>query len=235
MAEGIGWRVPLSPLGWREVLVYGGGLALLAAALAPLSLCAALPPALLAAAAFWFFRDPDRRAPDEPGAVVAPADGLVTHVEELAEADVWAGPAVKVSIYLSLADVHVNRVPESARVLELRHRPGRHRRTWDPASARDNEQVWTLLEGTAPPYPRLLVKQVAGPLVSRVVNTARPGAVLARGQRLGLIAFGSRAELYLSPHPSLHVLARPGDRVRAGVSVVARYAQQPLSPLEERR
>ena len=220
-----GWLtgLPITRMGRREVLLFGGGLAVLASALAFLSPWAALPPALLAVFVAWFFRDPHRHVPATLGACVAPADGVVTHVEEVTECEFWEGPAVRVSIYLSVFDVHVNRVPETARVVEVRYRPGRFRNTWHADTARDNEQCWTLFRCEAPPHPPFAVRQVAGTFARRIVCEAKPGAVLGRGDRFGMIKFGSRTELYLAPAPGLRVAARPGDRVRAGSSVLAHY------------
>jgi phosphatidylserine decarboxylase len=176
----------------------------------------------LAGFVVWFFRDPPRQPPAGPG-VLSPADGVVTHVERLDQADVWDGPAVKVSVYLSLFDVHLIRAPESARVVEASYHPGRHRLTRRADCGRDNEQFRTLFELAC--GARVLVKQVAGPVASRVVNTARPGEVVVRGQRIGMIKFGSRTELYLEPRAGLEVCVRPGERLWAGKSVVARYQE----------
>jgi phosphatidylserine decarboxylase len=211
-------------MGRVEVLLYGGSLALIAVGLAIRWPWAAVLPALLAGFVVWFFRDPHREIPTGAGLLVSPADGVVTHVEELSEAGVWDGPAVKISIYLSLFSVHLNRVPERARLLQVRHLPGRHLTTRDPRSAEVNEQCRTLWERLDPPYPRFLVKQVAGPLVSSTVCAARAGAVLPRGARFGMIKFGSRTELYLPQHPGLSLTVRPGDRVRAGTSIIARLS-----------
>ncbi len=218
-------RLSITPMGYTEILLYGGGLALIAAGLAGRWPWAAVPPILLAAFVVWFFRDPHRTIPTGPGLLVAPADGVVTHVEELHEAGVWDGPAVKISIYLSLFSVHLNRVSERARLLEVYHLPGEHRNTFDPRSAEVNEQYRTLWESLDPPYLRFLVKQVAGPLVSSIVCAVGPGEVLPRGSRFGMIKFGSRTELYLPKHPGLCLTVRVGDRVRAGTSVVARLSE----------
>src|SRR5262249_20720790 len=122
-------RLPLALYGRGEVVLLGGPL-LLAAGLLAWSFPLAAPlPALLAGFVFWFFRDPPRRPPAGPG-VLSPADGVVTHVERLEQADVWEGPAVKVSVYLSLLDVHLIRAPEAARVLEVSYHRGRRRNTW---------------------------------------------------------------------------------------------------------
>jgi phosphatidylserine decarboxylase len=214
-------RLRLAEYGWGEVVLLGGPLLLLALLLALSFPWAAPVPAVLAGFVVWFFRDPPRQPPAEPG-LVSPADGRVTQVERLDSADVWGGPAVKVSIYLSLFDVHLIRAPESARVVEVSYHPGRRRLTRRADCGRDNEQFRTLLECAGGTGALLLVKQVAGPLASRVVNTVRPGEAITRGQRIGMIKFGSRTELYLEPRPGLEVCVRPGDRLRAGESVVAR-------------
>jgi phosphatidylserine decarboxylase len=211
-------------MGLVEVLLYGGSLALIAAELAIRWPWAAVLPALLAGFIVWFFRDPHREIPTGSGLLVSPADGVVTQVEEQSESEVWDGPAVKISIYLSLFSVHLNRVPERARVLEVRHLPGRHLRTRDPRSAEVNEQCRTLWERVDPPCLRFLIKQVAGPLVSSIVCAVRSGADLPRGARFGMIKFGSRTELYLPRHPGLILTVRPGNRVRAGSSIVARLS-----------
>ncbi len=218
-------RLPVTPMGYREILLYSGGLTLIAAGLACRWPWAAVPPVLLAGFVVWFFRDPHRAIPTGPGLFVSPADGAVTNVEELPEAGVWAGPAVKISIYLSLFSVHLNRLPQQARLLEAQHLPGRHRITHDPQSAEVNEQYRTLWESLDPPHLRFLVKQVAGPLVSSIVCAVGPGTVLPRGARFGMIKFGSRTELYLPRHPDLRLSVRPGDRVRAGTSIVARLGE----------
>jgi phosphatidylserine decarboxylase len=216
--------LPITRMGFVDVLLFGGGLALIAVGLAIWRQWAALPPALLAGFVVWFFRDPHRTIPAGPGLLVSPADGVVTHVEELSEAGVWDGSAVKISIYLLLFSVHLNRVSERARLLEVRHFPGRHLCTCDPRSAEVNEQCRTLWECLDPPAVRFLVKQIAGPLVSSLVCEVHSGMVLPRGARFGMIKFGSRTELYLPRLPGLSLTVRPGDRVRAGTSIVTRLS-----------
>jgi phosphatidylserine decarboxylase len=217
-------RLPIARMGQCEVLLYGGGLSALAAAAACLSPYAAAPPALLALFVLLFFRDPAREIPAGAGLVVSPADGVVTDVEELNEVPFWDGPAVKVGIYLSVFNVHVNRVPERARVIAVRYEPGRFLDTSRPAAARVNEHCWTLFEREAAPHHLIAVKQIAGTFARRIVCEARPGEVLARGERFGMIKFGSRTELYLTAAPGLRAAVRPGDRVRGGSSVLAQYA-----------
>src|SRR5262245_3786212 len=205
--------LPLARMGRCEVLVFGGGLCALAAAAALLAPYAALPPALQALFVVMFFRDPPRRAPEGPGLIVSPADGVVTDVEELDEVPFWDGPAVKVGIYLSVFNVHVNRAPETARVIEVRYAPGRLLDTRRPQAALLNEHCWVLFECEDAPHHLIAVKQIAGTFARRIVCEARPGAVLGRGDRYGMIKFGSRTELFLSRAPGLCVVVRPGDRV----------------------
>jgi phosphatidylserine decarboxylase len=216
-------QVPLARMGRAEVLLFGGGLSALAVAAALLTPVAAVPPLLLALFVVHFFRDPERPIPDTPGAIVSPADGVVTDVQELREVPFWDGPAVKIGIYLSVFDVHLNRVPETARVIEVCYAPGRFLDTRRPAAARVNEQCWTLFEREDPPHHLFTVKQIAGTFARRIVNEARPGTVLGRGERFGMIKFGSRTELYVAAAPDLRVAVRPGDRVRGGSSVLAQY------------
>jgi phosphatidylserine decarboxylase len=215
-------RLPVARWGWAELLLYGGGAAVLAVALLIIFPWAAPLPALAAVFVAAFFRDPPRTIPTEPGAVVSPADGTVTDVTRRDRRDDFPGPAVRVGIYLSVFNVHVNRCPEAARVVAVCYRPGRFLNSRHPAAGDVNEQFTTLLECEAAPYRLILVKQVAGAFASRVVNTVRPGQVLGRGDKIGMIKFGSRTELYFEDVPELQVMVRPGDVVRGGSSVVAR-------------
>jgi phosphatidylserine decarboxylase len=217
-------RLPLAWWGHAEVVLFGGTLMLLAIAAALLSPFAALPPLLLALFVFLFFRDPARQVPDTTGAIVSPADGVVTDVEELSVVPFWDGPATKIGIYLSVFNVHLNRAPETARVIQVCYNPGRFLDTWTRAAARVNENCWTVFECEAPPHRLIAVKQIAGTFARRIVCAARPGTVLDRGERFGMIKFGSRTELYLEPAPDLRIIVKPGDRIRGGSSVVAQYA-----------
>jgi phosphatidylserine decarboxylase len=216
--------LPVAPMGRAEVLLIGGGLAILGGIATFLTPYASIPPALLALFVVLFFRDPGRSIPDVPGVIVSPADGVVTDVEELQEVPFWDGPAIKIGIYLSVFNVHLNRVPETARVIEVCYVPGHFLDTRSPAAARVNEHCWTLFECEAPPHHLFAVKQIAGTFARRIVCEARPGAVLGRGERFGMIKFGSRTEMYLAQHQGLNIVIRPGDRVRGGSSVLAKYS-----------
>jgi phosphatidylserine decarboxylase len=216
-------RLPLARMGRAEVLVFGGSAAVLAAAAAFFAPFAVAPAAFIALFVVYFFRDPRRQIPERAGAIVAPADGVITDVEELAEVPFWEGPALKIGIYLSVFNVHVNRVPAAARVIEVRYSPGRFLDTRRPAAARLNEQCWTLFECEDVPHRLFAVKQIAGTFARRIVCEARPGALCRRGERFGMIKFGSRTELYLENGPFLRVLVRPGDRISGGSSIIAEH------------
>jgi phosphatidylserine decarboxylase len=216
-------RLPVARWGWAELLLYGGGAVVLTLVLLFVFPWAAFVPALAAVFVVAFFRDPPRTVPTEPGAVVAPADGTITDVTLFDRLDEFDGPAVRIGIYLSIFNVHVNRCPEAARVVAVCYRPGRFLNARHPVAGDVNEQFSTLFECEAAPHRLILIKQIAGAFASRVVNVVRPGRVLGRGDTFGMIKFGSRTELYLEDPAELQELVRPGDAVRGGSSVVARY------------
>jgi len=170
---------------------------------------------LLALAGFvlFFFRDPERAIPTAPGVVVSPADGRVLGVDETK----LEGRAVtRVSIFLSLFDVHVNRAPIAGRVAAVRYQPGRFHVASRPAASEENELNEVALEGEG---TRVIFRQIAGLLARRIEFWPRTGDELARGQRLGLIRFGSRVEVFFDPSYRAQVSA--GARVHGGSSVLA--------------
>jgi phosphatidylserine decarboxylase len=181
--------------------------------------------AALGLSILWFFRDPTRAAPPAAGLVVAPADGKVVAIEEVGDDEFVGGPAVQVGIFLSVFDVHINRAPAAARVIGVRYRRGKFLNALRPASARENEQLAVRLQETAAPYRRYVVRQITGALARRIVCWVKPGDELARGERFGMIKLGSRTELVLPREAGLRLVARVGDTVRAGVTVLAEYAR----------
>jgi phosphatidylserine decarboxylase len=208
--------------GWAEVVLFGGGAGVTAALALLVWPWAAWLPALVGVFVVAFFRDPPRRIPVEPGVVVSPADGRVTDVTALDWIDNFQGPGVRVGIYLSLFNVHVNRCPAAGTALWVRYVPGRFLDSRRPEAAEVNESIETLFEHDDCPGRLCLVRQVAGAFASRVVTTVRPGQRLPTGHKIGMIKFGSRTELYLSD-PRAVVRVRPGDVVRGGVSVLAHH------------
>ena len=187
-------------------VLLGEGLLLVAAAV------------LLAAAALCalFFRDPERLPPDSEDAVVAPADGRVTAVTATGDGD---RPGRRVSIFLSLFDVHVNRSPAAGRVASVTYRPGAFRAAFRADAAERNERNELEMDcGRG----LLQIRQIAGVVARRIVCRAAPGERLQRGERFGLIRFGSRTEVLLPPN--CRPTVRPGDRVRGGETVIARWS-----------
>jgi phosphatidylserine decarboxylase len=180
-------------------------------------------PAIVLGLVVYFFRDPPRRIPQEPGLLVSPCDGTVAEITELEHDPFIGGPAVRIGVFLSIFNVHLNRVPERARVIRLVYSPGEFLNALDPASAIRNENLWIGLEAEDPPHRRLVVRQIAGMFARRIVCTLRTGEVVDRGHKLGMIKLGSRTELIVPAEPSLEVLVRVGEKVRGGSSVLARY------------
>jgi phosphatidylserine decarboxylase len=167
----------------------------------------------------FFFRDPNPATPRDADLLVAPAHGRVDVIEEVEEPEFLHGPARRISIFLSVLDVHVQNAPVAARVAWVRHRPGRFLNALRTDSAEQNEQVFIGLESLEHPGERLAVRQIAGAIARRIECWVREGDTVTRGQRLGLIRYGSRCDLYLPPTWSLRVSC--GDRVVGGETVVA--------------
>lgn len=179
---------------------------------------AALVPAFLALAVLLFFRDPEREPHGDDASVIAPADGRVVAVEDLPAGHPLAAEAKRrIAIFMSPLDVHVNRSPVSAEVRAVEHRRGSFRAAYSSEASEVNESNAILLDSTD--GLRMVVVQIAGWMARRIVCRVAEGSRLARGQRFGLIMFGSRVDVYLPDQVKATVV--PGDRVRAGSSVIA--------------
>ncbi len=203
-------RVPVAAEGWPFILPPAAA----ACIMAVMGWAgAAVVFAVVAVAFAGFFRDPERIGPDLPGAVLAPADGRVMVITEAP--DPWVGPAVRVSIFLSPLDVHVNRAPIGGLVKSVEYVAGRFLAAYRPEASEQNERCAVSLDGDR---ARATVTQISGVLARRIVCRVRPGDTLGAGQRYGLIRFGSRTDLVLPRGTELRV--RVGDRVRGGESVM---------------
>jgi len=211
-------RIPLSPHGSRELVAITLGCALLGWGLAALSGWLVLLPAALWLFGVAFFRDPERSLPADPGALVAPADGTVADVGEVVGSPLLDEPCLRVGIFLSVFDVHVNRAPLTGRVAGLRYRPGRFLDARDPAASRENEAQEILLRGA---YP-VVVRQIAGLIARRIVCPLAEGASVGRGERIGMIKFGSRTELLVPLRLKPAALVGVGDRVRGAATALVR-------------
>jgi phosphatidylserine decarboxylase len=197
---------------------YFYGIALLAVAVALHLLIGgwlwSIVPILLAAFFVWFFRDPQRAVPQGEGLVVSPADGKVTEVLRVTTPQ---GEIFRLSIFLSVFDVHVNRSPIAGQLREVRYQKGEFLNALNPASAEKNEQNLAVVQ--ADEGYTVAFKQIAGLLARRIVFNPSPGARLERGQRIGLIKFGSRVDVLLPGNAQLQV--KLGDRVKGGSSILA--------------
>lgn len=168
----------------------------------------------------FFFRDPERITPDNPQAVFSPADGTVTHVTECECSEFFNGKVVMIGIFLSIADVHINRSPCAGIVRRISYHPGKFHDARSPESSRENEANCVYLEAFLPGKPFVLVKQIAGIIAWRIVCSIEEGQTLAAGQKFGMIKFGSRTEIYLPVSAGFSPSVQIGDIVRAGETVL---------------
>lgn len=231
--------LPFARVGLAELLVFsiiafgGAGLFSFVALQFP------MPPALqittwLLCATFavvgvliaWFFRNPHRIIPHDTGVVVSPADGKLVAIEEIAHDDFIGGPAIQIGIFLSIFNVHINRSPIAARVIGLVYRKGKYLNALRPESARENEQLAVRIEGNELPHRRMIVRQITGAIARRIVCWLKPGDELTAGEQFGMIKLGSRTELVMPREAGLEIVARLGDHVKAGSTVLARYASR---------
>ena len=200
----------------RDGYIYGLSLLVVAAlvAWATGTLAWAIIPMLLAAFFLWFFRDPERLVPAGPGLVVSPGDGLVTETVTITTP---TGPRQRISIFLSVFDVHVNRSPISGLLTDVHYQKGQYLNAMNPASADRNEQNVVTVRGVG--GVEVTFKQIAGLLARRIVFNCKQGDSVERGQRVGLIKFGSRVDVLLPPEA--RILVKVGERVKGASSVLA--------------
>jgi phosphatidylserine decarboxylase len=179
----------------------------------------ALPAVLLAAFFLWFFRDPRRVVPATPNAVVSPADGKVTDLSPLTIDGI---SRIRISIFLNVFDVHVNRSPIAGVIRDVRYQTGKFLNAMNPASADHNEQNTVTVEGEG---HKVVFKQIAGLLARRIVFNRKTGDRVERGERIGLIKFGSRVDVLLEASASPQI--KIGDKVKGGASVLAYLGSEP--------
>ena len=213
-------RIPLTPHGLRELALFGGCLLALTVGGWFLHPWAALPPLLLTVFVFSFFRDPERKPVGGPEVAVAPADGRVTDIEVVDEPDVIGGRALRIGIFLSVFNVHVNRVPLDGKVRLLRFQRGAFHDARSAACKEENESNLVGFDGPRGPFA---VRQVTGLVARRIICTLHEGDEVARGQRMGMIKFGSRTELFVPADAKVKVEVEVGQKVRGALSALLRY------------
>jgi phosphatidylserine decarboxylase len=172
---------------------------------------------LLTVFSLYFFRDPVRKVPQEKGLVVSPADGRVLGVEQVEEKEFLGGPATKVSIFMSVFDVHVNRAPVSGTVGYKKYSPGKFFNASLDKASLYNESMAIGIESSD--SCKVMVRQIAGLIARRIVCRVEKGSSVKRGARFGMIRFGSQLEVYLPPETRWQVAK--GDRVKAGETILA--------------
>lgn len=195
----------------RDGFYYGLGAVVAAVLLGLLSPWLAVLPLILGAFFLWFFRDPERAIPDGPGVIVSPADGKVTSISRAAE----AGGKQRISIFLNVFDVHVNRSPISGTITGVFYQKGKFGNAMSTGSSDANEQNVVTVQGDG---QTVIFKQIAGLLARRIVFNPRTGDKLERGQRVGLIKFGSRVDVVLDETVDIQV--KVGDHVAGGSSIL---------------
>ena len=173
----------------------------------------AVPVLLIGAFCLWFFRDPERQIPTLPGAVVSPGDGKVTDVSVVSSGGTSRN---RISIFLSVFDVHVNRSPIAGVIRKVRYQRGKFLNAMGANSAEENEQNIVTVEGEG---RTVIFKQIAGLIARRIVFDRKVGDTVARGERIGLIKFGSRVDVLFDRDAAIQV--KPGDRVQGGATVLA--------------
>jgi phosphatidylserine decarboxylase len=233
--DAFAWRghLRLARAGLAELLFFSGIFALLSAAVVLLGVL--IHPLLLLLLILtlgpWlfvlsFFRDPERTIPADPDVLLSPADGTVTHVGETADADFPGGRAFTISIFLSVFNVHVNRLPRSGRVAALRYYPGEFLDARAADCSVRNEQFWIDLTD-ARTESLIRVKQIAGAIARRIVCWLKLDEDVRAGERLGMIKFGSRTEISLPVELVQEALVRVGDTVHGGSTILLRLKSSP--------
>jgi len=174
----------------------------------------------------YFFRDPERSTPDEPDWVFAGADGKIMSIRKVREPNHLKGEAIRVSIFLSLLDVHVNRAPISGRVIFCDYFPGKRHFTFLEKSSEENQHSEIVIANSR---VTCLVTQIVGPVARRIVYWVRLGQMVQAGQRIGMMKFGSRLDIYVPADAVEEVLVKPGDFVQAGLTPVIRLKPESFS------
>jgi phosphatidylserine decarboxylase len=169
----------------------------------------------------YFFRDPNANGPSIPNAIVSPAHGKVDVIDETTEHEVIGGPCKRLSIFLSVIDVHVQKAPVSGKVIHLKHKPGKFLSATSSHCVDCNENVLIGFECTDYPAQRVSVRLVAGLIARRIITWIEAGEVIPRSERISLIQYGSRCDLYLPMNVKIH--AKLGDKVKGGETIVASF------------
>jgi phosphatidylserine decarboxylase len=228
-------RLALTKYGWPEVVIFpaialGAMIVYFVVGVLYLSVWTIiLIEAVLAVVLIWilsFFRDPYRLCPLDKNLLLSPADGGVTDIEIVKENDFIGEHAIRIGIFLSIFDVHINRAPCNAKVTRISYKKGRYKNAASPESGRVNESNDLYIIRTDSPKDRLIVRQVSGAIARRIVCATKEGQELSGGEKFGMIKFGSRTELYVPARANIKCLVQTGDKVKAGLTPLVRYEKE---------
>jgi phosphatidylserine decarboxylase len=225
-------RIPLTKYGWPQVVVFPAAV-LFVMAIFPIGTIGFLGSRVIVAVEgillivlMWilmFFRDPHRDCPSDEDLLLAPADGKITDIEKVDQVDFIGGPALRIGIFLSLFNTHINRAPCNVRVEAITYKEGQYRNAMNPQSGRINESNTLGLVRKSHPRDRLILRQISGAIARRIVCDTAEGRELEPGQKFGMLKFGSRTELYVPVRKELKCLVRIGDKVKAGLTPLMKY------------
>lgn len=235
-------RIPLTKFGLPQVLIIPAAIlltmliyfAVACHLLSPLTEQSAsltfavvyLPEFLLFIIMLWvfsFFRDPDRSITDDPDLLLSPADGTITDIETVTDLPGLPGRYLRIGIFLSIFNVHINRTPCPVRIGKITYKKGRYTNALNPLSGKVNEANNILMTRLNDPKDTLLVRQISGAIARRIVCDLQPGQEFSGGFRFGMLKFGSRTELYLPARPDAQCLVKLKDKVKAGLTILIRY------------
>lgn len=181
---------------------------------------------ILAIILIWalaFFRDPYRLVPADKNILLSPADGKVTDIDVVEKNDFITGPVLRIGIFLSVFNVHINRAPCSVTVDKITYKKGKYKDARDPQASRVNESNDLAMTRIDDPKDKLIVRQISGAIARRIVCRACPEQKLTGGEKFGMIKFGSRTELYLPVRQNAKTLVKIGDKVKAGLTALVEY------------
>jgi phosphatidylserine decarboxylase len=225
-------RITLTKYGWPQVVIFPVVILVAMAAVA-LGTPAVLQlwviisiEVLLAAILIWilsFFRDPERCCPSDSNLLLAPADGQITDIDKVENNVFLGGAALRIGIFLSIFNTHINRAPCNVKVEKITYTKGKYKNALNPESARVNESNELNLVRTDSPHDRLIVRQISGAIARRIVCKTTKGSELTGGEKFGMLKFGSRTELYVPLRENAKCLVKIGDKVKAGLTPLIKY------------
>ncbi|MDN3511584.1 MAG: phosphatidylserine decarboxylase family protein [Candidatus Jettenia sp.] len=223
-------RIPLAKYGLRELIIFG------VSCIVGIGFSLMVFPWMIPVPVFIlmfllnFFRDPDREVPQGTGLIISPADGIVSHIVPVFEDNYLQCNTTKISIFMSVLNVHVNRIPVHGRVEFIKHTKGKFLDARDDECFRSNENnvMGLSLPGS---HVKIAVKQIAGKIAKRIVCACKIGDVLRQGQRFGMIKFGSRVEVFIPDSVTFEIMVKVGEKVTAGKTVLGKIHDGSLKVL----